>query len=46
MQAVVPGRTVRGLFLISDIWRHHAALGWQIRRRHSSALSAGALPQQ
>jgi len=46
MEAVVLGQDRSGIFLISDIWRHQAEFGWQIWRRHSSPISAGALPQQ
>ena len=46
MEATVLGQDRSGLFVVSDIWRHQSALGWQVWRRHSTPLSAGALPEQ
>ena len=43
MRATVLGADRSGTFVITDIWRHRAD-GWRIWRRHSTPLSAGALP--
>lgn len=43
MTATVLGQDRSGVFVISDIWRRTPA-GWRVWRRHSSPVSAGALP--
>lgn len=44
MSATVLGQDRSGVFVISDIWRRRAD-GWRLWRRHSTPLSAGALPK-
>lgn len=43
MQATVLGQDRSGLFVISDVWLRRDD-GWRVWRRHSSPLSAGAMP--
>jgi hypothetical protein len=43
MQATVLYEDRSGLFVISDIWRRRDG-DWRVWRRHSSPLSAGAMP--
>jgi hypothetical protein len=44
MRATVLGADRSGTFVLTDIWRSRAD-GWRIWRRHSTPLSAGALPR-
>lgn len=43
MKATFAGEDRSGLFIISDVWRRGDS-GWRVWRRHSTPLSAGALP--
>jgi Domain of unknown function (DUF4440) len=43
LEATVPGVDRSGLFVLSDIWLRGDD-GWRVWRRHSSPLSAGAMP--
>jgi len=43
MQATVLGEDRSGVFVLSDVWRLRKS-GWRVWRRHSSPLSAGAMP--
>lgn len=43
MKATVDGQDRSGIFVISDVWRRTDD-GWRVWRRHSTPLSAGALP--
>lgn len=43
MQATVRGADRSGLFVITDMWRRQGGT-WKVWRRHSTPISAGALP--
>lgn len=43
MRATVLGEDRSGPFVISDVWRRRPE-GWRVWRRHSTPLSAGAMP--
>jgi ketosteroid isomerase-like protein len=43
MDATVLGEDRSGVFVISDVWRRRGGT-WRLWRRHSTPLSAGALP--
>ncbi len=43
MQATVPGEDRSGVFVLTDTWRKRAD-GWRVWRRHSTPLTAAALP--
>jgi ketosteroid isomerase-like protein len=43
MKAVVQGTDRSGVFVITDVWRYRDG-AWRVWRRHSTPLSAGALP--
>ena len=43
MEATVLGEERNGLFVISDVWRRGAG-EWRVWRRHSTPLTAGAMP--
>lgn len=44
IEATVLGTDRSGLFVVSDIWRQRDD-GWRVWRRHSTPLSAGAMPR-
>jgi ketosteroid isomerase-like protein len=44
MKATVAGEDRSGLFILTDVWRRAADGTWCAWRRHSTPLSAGALP--
>jgi ketosteroid isomerase-like protein len=43
-RATVAGRDRSGPFVISDVWRRGDDGEWQVWRRHSTPLDAGAMP--
>jgi len=44
MQATVLGADRSGTFVVTDVWRRYDGV-WRVWRRHSTPLSAGAMPQ-
>jgi ketosteroid isomerase-like protein len=43
-RATVAGQDRSGPFVISDVWRRGDGGEWQVWRRHSTPLDAGAMP--
>ena len=43
MRATVLGEDRSGIFVISDVWLSEAD-GWRVWRRHSTPMTAGAMP--
>jgi ketosteroid isomerase-like protein len=43
MSATVLGEDRSGIFVLTDVWRRRSD-GWRLWRRHSTPMSAGAMP--